>query len=91
VGATYARAMDQIPQIVGAVLVLIGFVAAQRGSLSTHSVAYLVLNVVGGLILAVVALVEQDLGFLLLEVVWTIVSLWGLVQVSRGRTPSAAH
>jgi protein-S-isoprenylcysteine O-methyltransferase Ste14 len=83
--------MDQIPQIVGAVLVLIGFAAAQRGSLSPHSVAYLVLNVAGGAILTVVALVGRDWGFLLLEVVWTIVSLWGLVQVSRTHTPSAAH
>lgn len=83
--------MDQIPQIVGAVLVLIGFGAAQRGSLSPHSMAYLLLNVAGGAILTVVALVEQDWGFLLLEVVWTIVSAWGIVQVSRGRAPTAAH
>lgn len=83
--------MDQIPQIVGAVLVLIGFGAAQRGSLSPHSMAYLLLNATGGGVLAIVALVERDWGFLLLEVVWTVVSLWGLVQVSRGGTPTAAH
>jgi hypothetical protein len=27
----------------------------------------------------------------MLEVVWAAVSLWGLVQVARGRTPSASH
>ena len=27
----------------------------------------------------------------LLELVWAIVSVWGLLQLARGRTPTAAH
>ena len=83
--------MDQIFQIAGAVLILVAFVAAQRNAMSSHSVAYLALNLVGSVVLTGVALHGRDWGFLLLEVVWAVVSAWGLWQVSRGRTPTAAH
>jgi hypothetical protein len=83
--------MDQIAQIAGAVLILVAFTGAQRGSMSPHSLAYLVLNLIGSLVLAVVAAVEFDLGFLLLEAVWALVSAWGLWQLSRGDSPAAAH
>jgi hypothetical protein len=80
--------MDQIAQIAGAVLILVAFTAAQRGSMSPHSRVYLVLNLLGSIVLAVVAAVEFDLGFLLLEAVWALVSAWGLWQLAR--EPSAA-
>jgi hypothetical protein len=83
--------MDQAAQIAGAVLILIAFTAAQRGSMSPHSLVYLVLNLVGSVVLTVVAAVEFDLGFLLLEAVWAVVSAWGLWQLARGRAPSPAH
>jgi hypothetical protein len=82
--------MEQIIQIAGAVLILVAFAAAQRGSMSPHSLSYLVLNLVGSLILTGVALYDWDLGFLLLEVVWAIVSAWGLARVLRGRPPAPA-
>ena len=82
--------MDQVVQIAGAVLILVAFTAAQRGTVSPHSRSYLWLNLVGSLILGVVAAVEFDLGFLLLEAVWAAVSLWGLIQVTRGRAPAVA-
>jgi hypothetical protein len=83
--------MEDILQIAGAILILIGFAGAQRGSMSPHSRTYLVVNLVGSAILAVVALIGRDWGFLLLEGVWAIVSLWGLVALLRGQTPTAAH
>jgi hypothetical protein len=83
--------MEDTLQIVGAVLILLAFGGAQQGALSPHSRVYLLLNLVGSLVLTVVALIGEDWGFLLLEVVWAIVSTWGLIQVMRGRTPRAAH
>ena len=79
--------MEDVIQIVGAVLILIGFIAAQRGAMSPQSVAYLVLNLIGSTILAVLAAMDSDWGFLLLETVWAIVSAGALIELARGREP----
>lgn len=70
--------LTQAVQVVGALLILAAFSAVQFGWLDSRSARYLVLNVVGGFILAVLALYERQWGFLLLESVWTVVSLWSL-------------
>jgi hypothetical protein len=71
----------QLVQIVGALLILAAFAAAQFGWLGTHSRAYLVLNLVGSAILAVLAWYDDQWGFLLLEGVWALVSAWSLLRV----------
>jgi hypothetical protein len=70
--------VDQIIQIVGALLILAGFAAVQFERMRPDSRLYLVLNLAGSAILAVLAWVESQWGFLLLEGVWAIVSAWGL-------------
>jgi hypothetical protein len=72
--------MDQVAQIVGAVLILAAFIAAQQHRLTTDSVPFLAMNTLGAGILTVVAAADRDLGFLLLEGVWTLVSARGLVR-----------
>jgi hypothetical protein len=79
----------QLVQVAGSLLILAGFAAAQAGRLSIDSANYLVLNFVGSAILAVLAWIDQQWGFLLLEGVWALVSLWSLVQLMRGRAPTA--
>jgi hypothetical protein len=83
--------MDQIVQIVGAILILVAFMAAQFGWTSPQSLWYLVLNLVGSVVLTWLAWHERQYGFLLLEAVWALVSAWGLIQLHRGRPPAAAH
>ena len=79
--------MDQVVQIVGAVLILVAYTAAQAGILDQRSYGYLLLNLVGSAVLAVIAGLGQQWGFLLLEGVWTVVTLWSLVlTVRRNRT-----
>ena len=80
--------MADLIQILGAVLILVGFAGSQLRRLDPHSRVYLVLNLVGAAILAVIAWNERDWGFLLLEGVWTIVSAWSLALVLSGREPS---
>ena len=77
--------MDQVVQLIGAVLILAAFVLAQQRRLATDSMAYLALNAIGAALLAVVAVLDRDIGFTLLEATWTVVSTIGLVRCLRGR------
>lgn len=81
--------MHQLIQIAGAVLILAGFVLAQFRVLDPQSLWYLVVNLVGSAILTVDAWREAQWGFFLLELVWAIVSAWGLTQLARGRSSTA--
>jgi hypothetical protein len=81
----------QAVQIAGALLILLAYAAAQFDRLNQHSRLYLALNLVGSAVLAVLAWHEEQWGFLLLEGVWALVSLWGLIHVFRGRPPAEVH
>jgi hypothetical protein len=70
-------------QIAGALAILAAFALVQRGSLSTRSVAYLLLNLAGGAATAVVAYVDEQWGFVVLQSVWAVVAAWGLATVPR--------
>ncbi len=83
--------MDQVLQIIGAIMVLSGFTLAQFRVLDQRSYTYLVLNFAGSAILAVLAYAGKEWGFLLLEGVWALVSLWGLGVRSRGDAPAPTH
>jgi hypothetical protein len=89
--ASTGGAVEQVVQVVGALLILAAFIAAQMGRLNTSSLAYLWLNLVGSATLAVLAALGPDWGFLLLEGAWAIVSAWSLVLRARGRSPAAGH
>lgn len=75
--------MDQLIQIIGALLILAAFAAVQFNRMSPNSRVYLALNLAGSAILAVLAVVAAQWGFVLLEGVWAIVSAWGLLTALR--------
>lgn len=81
--AEFAR---QSVSLLGAFLILIPFAATQYGKMRTDQGTYLWFNFVGSSALGVVALLEGQWGFVLLEGVWALVSLGSAVKLMR-RSP----
>ena len=77
--------MIQILSLCGAALVLTAFAGTSMGRLDPRGVPAQALNLVGSLILCGVALAGRQLGFILLNGVWSIVSAWTLVAKLRAR------
>jgi hypothetical protein len=78
----------QLVSVLGSLLVLVAYMASQFGGLSAKGLAYAFANIVGSGILAVVAALEAQWGFLLLEGAWALVSL---VAVVRQRAKPNSH
>ncbi len=79
--------MLQAISVGGALAILLAYAANQFGWTGTSSLLYQVANFVGAVILTIVAVIEVQLGFILLEGVWALVSLWGIVSILRGSSP----
>src|SRR5579871_941147 len=71
--------LGQLLQIIGALCILIAYTLAQLQRLDQRSYAYLLLNLFGSALLAILAALSRQWGFLLLEGTWALVSLGGLL------------
>jgi len=71
----------QVVSLIGAILILAAFAANQAGRLGNETVAYQLLNLVGGACLFTTALVNRQYGFILLEGAWVILSAWALRKI----------
>ena len=78
----------QLISVAAALCILVPFAAQQFGRMSASGLAYTALNFVGSLTLTIVAILDNQYGFILLEGIWAIVSLIGIIRSLRG---SPAH
>lgn len=83
--------MGQTVQFAGAILILVAFVLGQFRVLKLESHAYLWLNFVGSVVLTVDAWHGRQWGFVLLEGVWALVSLWSIGARLRGGPAASGH
>lgn len=72
-------------QLLGAILILLAYALTMFGVTSQKSYSYQMLNLVGSAILGVLAWQTRQWGFLLLETVWTGISLFALLRRLSGR------
>ena len=73
--------LEQIISLVGAAMILIAFGAQQAGKLKPDSASYLLLNLVGAAILAVIAFRIKQLGLTVVETSWMLISLTALLRL----------
>ena len=84
--------MLQLISVLGALAILGAYAASQFGLVDTSKLSYQVANFLGSAVLTVVAVIGWQLGFILLEGAWALVSLWGIATILRdGSMSPGAH
>jgi len=70
----------QVASFLGALLILVAYTGHQLGWMDARKAGYNILNAVGSAILAYIAFHPFQIGFVVLEVVWTIISIYALLR-----------
>jgi hypothetical protein len=70
----------QIASFAGALLILVAYGGHQMKWMDSRKTAYNLLNAVGSLILAYIAFHPFQIGFVVLEVTWTLISIYALAR-----------
>jgi hypothetical protein len=83
--------MLQVVSVLGALAILAAYAANQLRLIGPSNLSYSAMNLVGSAVLTVIAVIEVQWGFILLEGVWAIVSLWGMITILRDSSPGAPH
>ena len=73
----------QVVSLFGAILQLVAYALMQLGRLPSESYPYQLANVIGSLLMTVVATLNHEYGFILMEAVWFLTSTYGLLKLVR--------
>jgi hypothetical protein len=74
----------QIASLLGALLILSAYVGHQLRWVDARLPFYNIANLLGASVLAWIALRPLQVGFAIMEVTWTVISLMGVVRALRG-------
>lgn len=80
----------QVLSVVGALMVLTAYALIQSGIWRELDTGYLALNIIGSLLLGVVAIEDQRAGFILLEFAWAGLGFIGVVRAIKARKTAEA-
>jgi hypothetical protein len=78
----------QVISLIGAALILVAFACSQAGKMDRKDASYNLFNLVGSGLLAWVAIVNRQAGFIILETVWALLSIKPLFA-TRASRPAA--
>ena len=70
----------QVASFVGALLILVAYVGHQMSWMNPRKAGYNILNAAGSAILAYIAFRPFQVGFVVLEVTWVVISLYALAR-----------
>lgn len=70
----------QVASFAGALLILVAYVGHQMNWIDARKAGYNILNAVGSAILAYIAFHPFQVGFVVLEVTWVLISVYALAR-----------
>lgn len=70
----------QLASFAGALLILVAYIGHQMGWMNARKAAYNILNAAGSAVLAYIAFRPFQVGFVVLEVTWTLISAYALLR-----------
>jgi len=65
----------QLISLLGAFIILVAYIANARGWMGPRDRAYNLMNLVGGVLLFWVAVVDRRAGFMILELTWALIAI----------------
>jgi fluoride ion exporter CrcB/FEX len=75
----------QVVSVAGALMVLIAYGLIQAGTWRELDAGYLALNIVGSLLLGIVAIEDRRVGFVLLEFAWAGIGFVGVARAFQAK------
>ncbi len=87
------KQMDEVDLIgfVGVSLILIAYFLNLNGKLSSSEITYILLNLIGAILACLASILMEYYPFVLLEGMWTIVSLVAIIKYFKNETNRSPH